>query len=93
LCPQDDDLSVQNPNPVLAGSFIPIDTDNTLRGAWELATLIGPLYINTAFSRYWRVQPESAADLEIIQTTNLRPAGAPALAPADVKIVSTNVLK
>jgi hypothetical protein len=86
-------LSVQNPNPVLAGSIFTIDTVNTLRGASELATLIGPLYINTGFSRYWRVQPESAADLDIIETTNARPAGAPALASADVKIVSTNVLK
>jgi hypothetical protein len=75
------------------GSFIPIDTANTLRGASEVATLIGPLYINTGFSRYWRVQPESAADLDIIETTNPRPTGPPALAPADVKIVSTNMLK
>jgi predicted extracellular nuclease len=80
---------------VLAGSFLPINTANTLRGGSTLSTLIGPLYINTGFSRYWRVQTASAADLEIVGTANPRPDAAPELESSQtlVKVVNTNVLK
>lgn len=89
----DDNISTQNPNPVLAGSVYAIDSANTLRGGSLVTALVGPLYINTGISSYWRVQPESASDLIFTPTiTGARPSGPPDVPAADISIVSTNVL-
>jgi len=88
----DDNLSTQNPNPVKAGSVYPIDTASTLRGGSEVTTLIGPLYVNTGFGPYYRVQPESTADLVINQATNLRAATPPSGRVGELRIASSNLL-
>jgi predicted extracellular nuclease len=88
----DDNKSTRNPVEVLAGGVYVINSANSLRGGSHVTTLAGPLYINTGFGPYWRVQPESASDLVFSATTNPRPTGPPTVPAADIKIVSTNLL-
>jgi predicted extracellular nuclease len=88
----DDNSNVQNPLPVLFGGLYPVDTDRFfLRGGDVVTTLRGPLWINTAYSKYYFVATLKQDDLVVDTSSNPRPAP-PKLSAGDMKVVSSNLL-
>ena len=94
----DDSTQAQNPDPIVFGrAGQPLSATNTLRGGDTLTDAVGVLTYtwagNAASGNAYRLRPGSAlGGTAVFDAANPRPAAAPSVGPAGVKVASANLL-